>query len=86
MIPVPDAQAAYDRVTHLVAHSGDMDLVIAAAQQGGMPAPIVDIGTVLKTLKDAWEAYQINPSIPNTQAWIAADTTTRVALKNHLDV
>lgn len=86
MIPVPEAQAAYDRVTHLIAQPGDVDLVIAAAQQGGMPAPIMDIGTVLKTNKDAFEAYQINPSIPNTEAWIAADTATREALKNHLDV
>ena len=86
MIPVPDAQAAYDRVTHLIAKPGDVDLVIAAAQQGGMPPPIVDIGTVLKTDKDAYEAYQINPSIPNTQAWIDADAATREALKNHLDV
>jgi hypothetical protein len=86
MIPVPDAQAAYDRVTHLIAQPGDVDLVIAAAQQGGMPPPIVDIGTVLKTDKDAYEAYQINPSIPNTQAWIDADAATREALKNHLDV
>lgn len=86
MIPVPEAQAAYDRVTHFIAQPGDVDLVIAAAQQGGMPQPIVDIGTVLKTNKDAFEAYQINPSVPNTEAWIAADTATREAMKNHVDV
>lgn len=86
MIPVPDAQAAYDRVTHFLAQPGDVDLVIAAAQQGGMPQPIVDVGTVLKTDKDAFEAYQINPSPANTQAWMTADAATREALKNHLDV
>lgn len=82
MIPVLEA---YNRVIRFLAQPGDVDLLIAAAQQGGMSTLIMDIGVVLKTDKDAFEAYQINPSIPNMEAWVAADTATREALKNHMD-
>ena len=86
MIPVPEAEAAYDRVTHFLAQSGDTDLLIAAAAQGGMPAPIVTIGNAIKASLDAFNAYTADPSEANLTAWQAADTTLRDLLINHLDL
>jgi len=86
MIPVPDAQAAYDRVTHFIAEPGDIDLLIAAAAQGGMPQPIMDLGTDLQASKDTHAAYMADPSESNALAWTAADLALREFITNHVDL
>lgn len=83
MIPVPDAQAAYDRVTHFIAEPGDTDLLIAAAAQGGMPQPIVDLGNDIKASTDTHAAYMADPSESNASAWMAADAALREFISNH---
>jgi hypothetical protein len=86
MIPVPDAQAAYDRVTHFIAEPGDIDLLIAAAAQGGMPQPIVDLGSDLQASKDTHAAYVADPTESNATAWMAADTALREYISSHTDL
>lgn len=86
MIPVPEAEAAYNRVTHLMTQAGDLDLLMAAAAQPGMPALIVSLGTVIKTSNDAHAAYLADPSDANAAAWQAADTALRDYCANHLDL
>jgi hypothetical protein len=86
MIPVPDAEAAYNRVTHFIAQPGDPDLLVAAAAQGGMPAPIVTLGNAIKGSQDASAAYEADPSETNAAAWQAADAVLRDLIVNHLDL
>jgi hypothetical protein len=83
MIPVPDAQAAYDRVTHFIAEPGDADLLVAAAAQGGMPQPIVDLGNDIKASSDAYAAYLADPSESTAAAWTAADAALREFIINN---
>ena len=86
MIPVPDAEAAYNRVTHFIAQPGDPDLLVAAAAQGGMPAPIVTLGNAIKGSQDTSAAYEADPSETNAAAWQAADAVLRDLIVNHLDL
>jgi|PlaIllAssembly_1097288.scaffolds.fasta_scaffold134925_4 hypothetical protein len=86
MIPVPDAEAAYNRVTHFNAQPGDLDLLVAAAAQGGMPAPIVTLGNAVKGCQDASTAYEADGSEANAAAWQAADLVLRDLIVNHLDL
>lgn len=86
MIPVPEAEAAYDRVTHFQTQAGDLDILIAAAAQPGMPPLIVALGNVIKGSKDAHDAYVADPSEVNATAWQVADTALRDYCANHLDL
>lgn len=73
MIPLPDAQAAYNRIVSLTAQPGDTDLLIAAAQQGGMPADIVALGNAVNACETAWKAYEADPTDVKALAWSNAD-------------
>lgn len=86
MIPVPDAEAAYNRVTHFIAQPGDTALLVAAAAQGGMPAPIVTLGNAIKACEDAFAAYTADPNETTGAAWQAADAALRDLIVNHLDL
>lgn len=86
MIPVPEAEAAYNRVTHFQTQAGDLDLLVAAATQPGMPAPIVALGTKIKECRDAHDAYVADPSEANAATWTAAETALRDLIVNHLDL
>lgn len=77
MIPIPDAQAAYSRVTNTAALPGDTSLLTAAAQQGGMPAEIVNLGNAIAAAEAAYEAYLLAPTPAAAQAWAAADDAIR---------
>lgn len=82
MIPVPEAQAAYDRAVKFQAQPGDVDILIAASQEGGMPPEIVALGTAIKADKEAYEAYGANPTSANLELWQAADAEMRNVMLN----
>jgi len=86
MIPVPDAIAAYDRVTHFTAQPGDVALLIEAAAQPGMPAQIVEIGNGCKANDDAYAAYTADMSEANASAYMAANEALRQMLTGHTDI
>lgn len=86
MIPVPDAIAAYDRVTHLTAQPTDSSLLQAAALQPGMPPEIVTVGNALKVNEDAATAYWADNNPANAEAYKNANDALREVILNHLDI
>lgn len=83
MITVPEAETAYERVVRCVALPGDTDLLIAAAQQGGMPPLITELGTNIQTAKDTHEVYMAYPTESNLTAWQQANTVLRQFVTDH---
>lgn len=84
MIPVPEAQAAYSRVTRLQTQAGDLAILSTAAAQPGMPVLIVELGSRIKTSENAHSAYLANPSEANADTWLKADSALRDYCINHL--
>ncbi len=77
MIPLPEAEAAYNRLTHLQAQPGDIALVMQAIEQPGMPVVIVEFGNAMKASSTAATNYQFDPSIVNLDAWSTAIANLR---------
>jgi hypothetical protein len=73
MIPLPEAQAAYNRIVGLVAQENDVATLTAAAQQGGMPAEIVTLGNAVDASEKAWAKFRLDSSDDNALAWTEAN-------------
>ena len=74
---ITDAEAAYHRVIHLKARTGDLILLSQAAQQEGMPASIVELGKAIDANTTAFNAYSANQSPGNLEAWQKATAALR---------
>lgn len=83
MILLPEAEAAYQNVIAFNAQPADLDLLVAAAQQGDMPLLITNLGTAIQTVQNTYDVYTANPTSPNLLAWDAASASLRTFIMEH---